>query len=111
MIDEASIEEMAALARTLADLAERVRAAPASTPVRSFDAGAGPFDTFSAVIDALADDLDMSRPEVVRRLVREMRKQIATDHAVLVLLLSLEPPESHAGRDAGEIAEITRRTG
>jgi hypothetical protein len=89
MISEASFDEMAALVLTLADLAERVRAGGGTAP-SSFDGGAGPLASFSAVIDALARDLEMDRSEVVRRLVDEMRKQIATDHAMLALLLTLD---------------------
>ncbi len=89
MIGKASVDEMAALVRTLADLAERVRAGGGKAP-SSFDGGAGPLASFSAVIDALARDLEMDRPEVVLRLVDEMRKQVAADHAVLALLLTLD---------------------
>jgi hypothetical protein len=81
---------MVARVGALADRAERGEAAAAG-----FDAGAGPRDSFAAVIDGLADELDLDRAELVRGLVDDMRRQIATDRAVLDYLLAIAEHGRH----------------
>lgn len=92
--DRASVEGMAARVSALAAHAERGGAGRAAAP--RFDAGAGPRDSFAAVIDGLSAELDLPRAELVRELVDEMRRQIATDRAVLDYLLGIAESERHA---------------
>jgi hypothetical protein len=93
----ARVEEPSSPIGTLTELAERVDRCARGTAGPLFDPGAGPPDSFSAVIDALAAELAVPRSEILRCLIDDMRKQIATDRATLACLLSLGEPEPPGG--------------
>jgi hypothetical protein len=64
------------------------------------DTAAGSFDSFTAVIDALAAELGVPRAEIVRTMIEDIERRVALDRDVLVLLRRLER-EFVGRRDAG----------
>lgn len=97
MTGEEVVDESAARLRTLADLALRARTAPDREAPPLLETGAGPLETFTMVLDALAADLDLPRAEVVGRMVTDLRRRIDLDRATLALLLLLQEANPSVG--------------
>ena len=85
-------EEVADRVFTLAGLAQWIRNGSSRTI-----SGAGSFETFSAVIDALAADIGMPRADLVRRMIEEIEERVALDRAVLVHLHQIEEADRPGG--------------
>jgi GAF domain-containing protein len=77
-------EEIAARVFALAGVAQRVRAGTCRTIP-----DAGPLETFTAVIDALAAELDVPRDEITHRMIEDLEDRIVLDRDVLVHLRRL----------------------
>ena len=81
----AMAEEVADRVFTLAGLAQWIRNGSSRTI-----SGAGSLETFSAVIDALAADLEKPRAVLVRRMIDDLEERVSLDQAVLVQLHQIE---------------------
>ena len=85
-------EEVADRVFTLAGLAQCIRNGSSRTI-----SGAGSLETFSAVIDALATDLETPRADLVRRMIEDLEERISLDRAVLVHLRQIEEIDQPGG--------------
>jgi len=81
----AMAEEIANRVFALAGVAQRIR----DDPHRSIQ-DAGPLESFTAVVEALAAELDVPRAEIVRRMIEDIEERVALDRAVLAHLHLLE---------------------
>ena len=85
-------EEVADRVFTLAGLAQWIRDGSSRTI-----SGAGALETFAAVIDALAADLETPRAKIVRRMIEDLEERISLDRAVLVHLRQIEEADQPGG--------------
>lgn len=85
-------EEVADRVFTLAGLAECIRHGSSRTI-----SGTGALETFTAVLDALAADLDQPRADLVRRMIEDLEARVALDQSVLVHLYEIEAADRAGG--------------